>query len=160
MPSAGLTIDDSARLLSHATWLERRLFEVFGSWVQSTPQPGLKLALARHSHHHAWHAELLEPLRPDTRDHAVDQRAPLDKEWRTLVSRMLAAATTTARLERALDVLVGTIACYEQHLAVMRPVRDGPTRRAFGLVLEHERAEVGELESLRRIDAGTSPSGR
>jgi hypothetical protein len=160
MASPGLTIDDTARLLGHATWLERRLFEVFGSWVPSTPEPALKLALARHSRHHAWHAELLEPLRPDTRDHAVDQRAPLDKEWRTLVSRMLAAATTTQRLERGVEVLVGTIACYEQHLAVMRPVRDGPIRRALGLVLEHERAEVGELESLRRIDAGIARSGR
>ena len=160
MASPGLTIDDSARLLSHATWLERRLFEVFGSWVQSTPEPGLKLALARHSRHHAWHARLLEPLRPDTRDHAVDQRAPLNKEWRTLVSRMLAAATTAQRLERAVEVLVGAIACYEQHLAVMRSVRDGPVRQALGRVVEHERAEVGELESLRRIDAGTGPSRR
>ena len=160
MPSAGLTIDDSARLLSHATWLEHRLFEVFGSWVQSTPGPALKLALARHSRHHAWHAELLEPLRPDTRDHAVDQRAPLDKEWRSLVSRMLAAATTAQRLERAVEVLVPTIACYEQHLAVMRPVRDGPVRRALGLVVEHERAEARELESLCRIDAGTVRPGR
>ncbi|MEX2267371.1 MAG: hypothetical protein WEA75_01660 [Acidimicrobiia bacterium] len=158
--SPGLTIDDLARFLSHATWLERRLFEVLGRWVTTTPEPGIKLALGRHSRHHAWHAQLLEPLRPDTRDHHVEQRAPLDKEWRTRVSRMLAAATTSTRLERALDVLVGTIACYEQHLAAMRPVRDGPARRAVGLVRALERAELAELEALRRIDAGTGSIGR
>jgi hypothetical protein len=160
MASPGLTLDDSARFLSHATWLERRLFEVLGSWVPTTPEPAVKLALARHSRRHAWHAQLLEPLRPETRDHDVEQRAPLDKEWRTLVSRMLAAATTSQRLARALDVLGSTITCYEQHLAAMRPVRDGPARRAVGLVLEHDRAELAELESLRRIDAGTASTGR
>ena len=160
MASPGLTIDDSARLLSHATWLERRLFEVLGSWVAPTLEPAVKLAFARHSRHHGWHAQLLEPLRPETRDHDVDQRGPLDMEWRTLISRMLAAATTAQRLDRALEVLGSTISAYDQHLAAMRPVRDGPARRALGLVLEHERVELAELESLRRIDAGTASTGR
>jgi hypothetical protein len=160
MSSAGLTIDDAARFLGHATWLERRLFEVLGSWVTSTPEPAVKLALARHSRHHAWYAELLEPLRPDTRDHDLEAQAPLDAGWRTLVSRMLAASTTRARLERLIEAVGTTIACYEQHLGVMRFVRDAPTRRVLGLVLDAERSELVELEALQRIDAGTAANRR
>jgi len=160
MSTPGLTIDDSARFLGHATWLERRLFEVLGGWVTSAPEPAVKLALARHSRHHAWYAELLEPLRPDTRDHDVDARAPLDAGWRTLVARMLAASTTAQRLDRLIEALVGTIALYEQYVGATRFVRDAPTRRVLGLVLEGERAELVELEALRRIDAGSGANGR
>lgn len=154
MATPGLTLDDTARLLSHATWLERRLFEVLGGWVTDTPQPSIRLALARHSRLHAVHAALLEPLRPDTRDHDVTQRGPLDAGWRTLVSKMLAASNSATRLERLVDVLVGAIACYEQYADAMRPVRDAPTQRALAQVLADERAELGEFDALRRIDAG------
>jgi len=153
--TAGLTIDDTARFLSHATWLERRLFEVLGGWVSDTTDPAIKLALARHSRLHAEHGAVLEPLRPDTRDHDVAQRAPLDARWRTLVSKMLAASTTAARLERLIEVLTGAITCYEQARGAMRAVRDAPVQRALAVVLADEQAEVAELEALRRIDAGT-----
>ena len=154
MATPGLTIDDSARLLDHATWLERRLFEVLGGWVADTPEPSIKLALARHSRLHAAHAALLEPLRPDTRDHDVAQRAPLDAGWRTLMSKVLAASSSATRLERLLEVLVGAIACYEQYTGAMRAVRDAPAQRALVQVLADERAELGEFDALRRIDAG------
>lgn len=160
MSPAGLTIDDTARFLGHATWVERRLFEVLGSWVTSTPEPAVKLALARHSRHHAWYAELLEPLRPDTGDHDLEARAPLDAAWRTHVSRMLAASKTAARLERLVEVIGATIALYEQFLGATRFVRDAPIRRVLGLVLDAERAELAEFETLQRINAGSAPSGR
>jgi hypothetical protein len=153
----GLTIDDSGRLLSHATWLERRLFEVLGGWVSDTPEAAVKLALARHSRLHAAHAEALEPLRPSTRDHDVSQRAPLDASWRTQVSKMLAASTTASRLERLQELLGDAIGVYEQHLAATRPIRDAPVRRALTTVLEDARAELEDLRGLRRIDAGTGP---
>ena len=159
----GLTIDDSARFLSHATWLERRLFEAVGEWVRSTPEPVVKLALARQSRHHGWHAELLEPLRPDTRDHDLEQRAPLDAGWRTLVARLLAASTTPQRLEHLGDVLRQSVKCYEEHIGAMSPVRDWPVRRALLLVLDDERAALAEIEGLgagRGIVAGSATAGR
>jgi hypothetical protein len=156
----GLTIDDSARFLGHVSWVERRLFEVLGGWVLETPEPAVKLAFARHSRHHAWYAELIEPLRPDTRDHDLEARAPLDVGWRSRVNKMLAATTTPQRLVRLLDTLVGTIALYEQYLGATRAVRDAPTRRVLGLVVEAERAELGEFEVLQRIDAGIAANGR
>jgi hypothetical protein len=141
----GLTIDDTARFLSHATWLERRLFEAVGAWVPSTPERAVKLAFARESRRFGWHAELLEPLRPSTRDHDVAERGPLDASWRTLFARMLAATTTAARLERLEDVLGLAIDCYESHLARRRGFRDAPTMRVVQIVLADERAALAEL---------------
>jgi hypothetical protein len=162
--ASGLTLDDAARFLGHATWLERRLFEVVGEWVRSTPEPAVKLALARQSRRHGEHAELLEPLRPDTRDHDLEARAPLDAGWRTLVARLLASSSTAPRLERLAETLRLTVQCYEEHLGALRPVRDGPTHRALLVVLEDERAALSEVEGLRRaprgIDAGAAASGR
>jgi hypothetical protein len=145
VPQPGLTIDDTARFLSHATWLERRLFEAVGAWVPSTPERAVKLAFARESRRFGWHAELLEPLRPSTRDHDVAERGPLDAGWRQLVARMLAATNTAARLERLEDVLGSAIDCYETHLAAMRSFRDGPVLRVVRIVLDDERAALAEL---------------
>jgi len=145
VPQPGLTIDDTARFLSHATWLERRLFETVGAWVPSTPERAVKLAFARESRRFGWHAELLEPLRPSTRDHDVADRGPLDAGWRTLIARMLAGTTTAARLERLQDVLGLAIDCYEAHLAQMRGFRDGPVLRVVQIVLDDERAALAEL---------------
>ena len=145
MPEAGLTIDDTARFLSHATWLERRLFEAVGAWVPSTPERAVKLTFARESRRFGWHAELLEPLRPSTRDHDVAERGPLDAGWRTVVARMLAATTTSARLERLEDVLGSAIDGYEAHLGLMRGFRDGPAMRVLRILLDDERAALAEL---------------
>lgn len=145
MPQPGLTIDDTARFLRHATWLERRLFESVGAWVPSTPERAVKLAFARESRRFGWHAELLEPLRPSTRDHDIAERGPLDAGWRTLVARMLAATDTGARLERLEDVLGSAIDCYEVHVAAMRSFRDGPVLRVVRIVVDDERAALAEL---------------
>jgi hypothetical protein len=161
--TTGLTIDDSARFLGHATWLERRLFEAVGEWVRSTPEPAVKLAFARQSRHHGRHAELLEPVRPETRDHDPEQRAPLDPSWRRLIARLLAAKSTAQRLDHLGEILRLTTRCYEEHLVRMSPVRDGPVRRAVLLVLEDERAALAEVEALRAaagIGAGSAAAGR
>jgi hypothetical protein len=149
VPRPGLTLDDTAQFLGHATWLERKLFAAVGDWVRSTPEPAVKLAFARESRHHGWHAELLEPLRPDTRDHPLDGLGPFDASWRTMTSKMLAANTTAARLERLEGLLVRTVDCYEEHLGALRPVRDAPLERILRLLLDDERADLAEVKLLQ-----------
>ena len=71
------TLDDTARRIARARWLEERCFEVLGGWVASTPEPEVKLVLARQSHHHAWHAELFERVLPVASGlEVVDQPGP------------------------------------------------------------------------------------
>ena len=52
------------------------------------------------------------------------------------------------------------IALHEQYLGACRPVGTPRIRRVLGLVLEGERAELGEFEELQRIDAGLGACGR
>ena len=149
MPHRGLTLDDTAQFLGHATWLERKLFTAVGDWVRSTPEPAAKVAFARESRHHGWHAELLEPLRPDTRDHSLDDRNPFDAAWRGLVTKLVVATSTANRLERLEEVLARTVECYEEHLAALRPVRDAPLERVLRVVLEDSRMDLAEVKLLQ-----------
>jgi sigma54-dependent transcription regulator len=148
--TAGLTIDDLARFLGHAVWLERRLFEVVGGWVRSTEDPAVKLELAREARRHGAHVELLEPLRPNSRDHDTETASPLNPAWRSAVARLLAATTTGARLERLAETLRAAVAGYEDLLPAMQPVRDAGYRRALLAVLDDERAALDELDRLGR----------
>jgi hypothetical protein len=145
----GLSLDDTAQFLGHATWLERKLFSALGDWVKSTTEPAVKLAFARESRHHGWHAELLEPLRPDTRDHPLDDRNPFDATWRGLTTKMVVATTTAHRLERLEELLIRAVDCYDEHLAALRPVRDAPLERVLRLMLEDERADLAEVKVLQ-----------
>jgi hypothetical protein len=145
----GLTLDDTARFLGHATWLERKLFTTIGDWVRSTSEPAVKVAFARESRHHGWHAELLEPMRPDTRDHPLDDRNPFDAGWRSMATRLVVAKTTAARLEGLAELLARTVECYQEHLGALSPVRDAPLERVLRVVLADERADLAEVNLLQ-----------
>ena len=45
-------------------WVERRLFEVLGSWVASEPVPEAQVLFDVYSQQHAWHAELFADRLP------------------------------------------------------------------------------------------------
>ena len=149
MSDAGLTINDTDQFLSHAVWLERRLFEIVGGCVASTSEPVAKLAFARQSRRHGWHAELLEPLRPDTRDHDPAVSAPLDPTWRTDVSRLLAATTTAQRAYHLAALLTRAMAGYEEHLARMLGFRDGSLMRVLWIIIDDEQAALADLAGFR-----------
>lgn len=143
------TIDDTAQAIARAQWLELRCFEILGGWVTSTPEPEVKLLFARQSHHHAWHAELFERVRPvasglDVSDH--DEPHP---RWRGVVAELEALTTTADRLAGAFLVLLPTtLAAYEEWLAVADPVRDAPLRRWLGFVCSDERADLAEARAV------------
>jgi hypothetical protein len=152
----GLTIDESARLLGHLRWLEERLFEVLGGWVRTTADPDTKLLLARHSAHHAWHAELLAKCLPDTRDHdPAALTAPAGAEWATLVDELRALDTDPARVVAVYEVVQpALIRSYEGFLAGASPVRDAAGIRWVGIVLTDERADLVEASGALTAVAG------
>jgi hypothetical protein len=156
--ASGFGIDDAAKFLGHAAWLEGRLFEAVGGWVTSTADPVLKLVYARQSRRFGWHVELIEPIRPRTRDHDADTSSPLDAGWRTLTARLLAATDAEIRVGRLREALALTVACYEEHLAAMRPLRDGPSLRVVGLVLDDDRSQLAEIERSTTPAGGASES--
>lgn len=146
----GLPLDDIARRVGHCRWLEERCFEMLGGWVASTPEPEVKLLFARHSRHHAWHAELLFTCLPDTRDHDPDTlTAPAADGWPPAVDTLRAADDTLSRLSIVSRVLVARLAAeYDSLLDVASPVRDAPLLRWVGVLVGDERARWAESEAL------------
>lgn len=59
-----MTLQELAQVLGVWCWGERRLFEIVGSWVPSTPEPAVKACFAEASLRHAWRAARLEELFP------------------------------------------------------------------------------------------------
>lgn len=158
-PTAGrLTLAQSAELVGRYRWIERRLFELTGSWAPAAPIPAVAVHLDAVSLQHAWHADLWaerlpvldgvdrEALtRPTPGAAAVfdDLGAGEDEGPGSWVDRL-------AGLYRVVvpRLLVG----YERHLARATSPADPPTTRALRLVIrdEVEAWQAGEalLEDL------------
>jgi hypothetical protein len=101
------TLAETARWIGAARWLELRCFELLGGWVVTTPESDVKLAFARQSHHHAWHAELFERVLPSANGFAADGlvTAP-DDAWSALIDALAALSATNDRLVGAYEVLM------------------------------------------------------
>lgn len=152
------TIDDTARAIARARWLELRCFEILGGWVASTAEPEVKLLLARQSHHHAWHAELFERVRPTASGLDVTHYGEPPSPWRALLAELEVLTATTDRLAGAYGVLLpAKLAEYERWLGEADPVRDAPLRRWLGFVLADERADLVEgrtvVDQIQGADA-------
>jgi hypothetical protein len=144
----GMTLDESARRLGALTWAERRLFELLGGWVVTTPEASVKLALAGASRRHGDHALALAVLLPDTRDHDPEALVAPGPEAGEAFAAAASAASSGARLE-ALDA-VGAVhlRALEAFVADAAEVRDGPAIRVVGLVLAEDAASFRDLGVL------------
>lgn len=155
----------SAAAIGHLAWVELRLFELLGGWVQVVPELDVKLAFAKQSYHHAWHAELLQdrlPTVPDADPGSLVQ--PANDGVRTLLDSIAGASTAETTIEKLVGVyrvLVPLkVAAYEGWLAASSPVADGPLRRAIGFVLLDESADLAEGEELLEARFVTDPGAR
>jgi hypothetical protein len=144
------TLEETARWVGAARWVELRCFELLGGWVPTTPEPDVKLAFARQSHHHAWHAELFERVLPAANGFSADGlvTAP-DDAWVALLDDLVALTATSARLVGAYEMLVPTkLGEYERWFDAVDPVRDAPLRRWLGFVIVDEHADLAEGRAL------------
>ena len=132
-----LTLEDSARLAGGHCWLERQLFEVLGGWVDSTPEPAVKLLFDRHSGHHAWRAGQWWDRLPVLAD--VDRVTLVAARPASLPEVVQSMAVTTVTVDRlagayrfALPRLWNR---YARHMAVTNPASDGSTMRTLRMVM-------------------------
>jgi hypothetical protein len=144
------TLEETARRVGAARWLELRCFELLGGWVTTTPEPDVKLAFARQSHHHAWHAELFERVLPSANGFSADGLvAAPDDAWRALLDELATLSATNDRLVGAYELLMpGKLDEYERWYAGVGPVQDAPLRRWLGFVVMDERADLAEGREL------------
>jgi hypothetical protein len=145
-----MTLDESARRLGALVWTERRLFELLGGWVVSTPEPEIKLALARASRRHGDHAITLGELLPDTRDHDPESLVVPPDGSGDAFAAAAAAGTTAERLDAVeASIAPAHLGALEAYLADASPVRDGPAIRVVGAVLTEDAARLGALAGLQ-----------
>jgi hypothetical protein len=156
-PKVALTLTRSAELYGAYRWMERRLFELTGSWAAEAVEPEVRLHLDVVSGQHAWHAELWEARLPmlDGTDREALTR-PGGPVAEPLFGALSEPATTVERLAGLYRVVVPRLlVTYHRHLQRAAPVADAPAVRALRLVRrdEVESWEAGE-HLLQELLAG------
>jgi hypothetical protein len=169
-----LSLHVQARLVGSYQWLERRLFEILGSWVASEPVPEAQLLFDVYSQQHAWHAALfadrlpaLDSIDPDSLVVAPSPEVermlgvlagvvPADAPTAADGSVMARGGTLAVPAGGTLPRLVGTgrvvmarlVTGYALHLRRVSPVADAPMTRCLRLVLRDETEQWQAIEAL------------
>lgn len=151
--SSALSIEEAARRIRSYEWVEMRLFEVLGGWVETTPELDVRMVLVRHCYHHAWHAQLWHDVRPGLAPAApIQPQVVVNEHLQVLIGALGQPIGPEGTLDKLVGVyrvlLPATLAAYEGHLTCTSPLTDGPTVRCLELVLGDERHDVREGESL------------
>ena len=152
---AWLTLHQTAALVGGYRWMESRLFEVVGGWVQTTAQLDTKLLFGRQSRHFAAHAQLWLDRLPTLNEMTPTNLtvAPTD-EVAAFFDRLAlldgTGADSAVRRLVALHrvVLPQMIAAYRDHLDRCSAVADAAVMRSLGLVLADVVADRDEAEQL------------
>ncbi|HUI04510.1 MAG TPA: hypothetical protein VLZ77_13285 [Acidimicrobiales bacterium] len=173
-----VSLHTHARLVGAYQWMERRLFEVLGSWVSSEPVAEARIMFDLYSQQHAWHAELfaerlpaLDQVDPDTLTvppsvevdrvlsalagelPAGDAAAPPDPDGAVFVAPRpgagIPAGGTLLRLVGLGRVVLPRLAAgYGLHLRRASTLSDAPVRRSLRMVLHDEIEQWRALEAL------------
>lgn len=147
------SFEEAARRSGRFRWVEMRLFEVLGAWVATVPEAAAKLVLARHAHHHAWHADLWRERLPRGRE--ADPEGPGPPADDAFV-RFVDAVREPEAPEHTIEKLVGVyrvlvprlVGAYTEHLGGASAIADAPTIRALRFVLQDEREDWRDGEML------------
>ena len=152
---AWLTLHQTAALVGGYRWMESRLFEVVGGWVQTTAQLDAKLLFGRQSRHFAAHAELWLDRLPTLNEMTpTNLTVPPTDEVAAFFDRLAllegTGADSAVRRLVALHrvVLPQMIAAYRDHLDRCSAVADAAVMRSLGLVLADAVADRDEAEQL------------
>ncbi len=135
MPGA-FGIEAMARRVGAYVWVERRLFEVLGTWTPAVPELDVKLRLAVHSAHHAERADRFYARLPELRElPADDVCVPASAAVASLVDAVAGTDDPSTTIEKLVGVyrvlLPHLIAVYSFHLANTATVADEPLARTL-----------------------------
>jgi hypothetical protein len=172
-----VALDVQARVVGSYQWIERRLFEVLGSWVASEPVPDAQVLFDVYSQQHAWHGELfadrlpaLDSVDPATLvvppdrdvermlgvlsgvvhedDRADDGAADSGHVIRGQLDGVPAGGTLPRLVGVGRVVLPRLVSGYTLHLRRLSAVADAPLIRTLRLVLRDEVEQWQTVESL------------
>ncbi|MCU1455556.1 MAG: hypothetical protein JWN46_3702 [Acidimicrobiales bacterium] len=127
----------SARRIGQKVWFERRLFEVFGSWVPLEADMDAKLLFGAHALHLGWRAQVWHERLPELAE--MDRESfvrPASDADVAFTDALGGATSTIERLVAAYRVALPTaIAAAQAHLKRTSAVADGPLQRWIGILL-------------------------
>ncbi len=156
-----LSARQTERQVGHYVWLERRRFEVLGRHAASVAEAEVKVLVATHARHHAWHASLWEDHLP--RRSGPGTRGVVGPRDAGLGACLEAAGhdgqlTTIERLAGAYRVVaVRALATYGRHLERASTASDAALVRTCRLVLADQlddwRQGEAVLQSLLTTEA-------
>lgn len=155
-----LSIGEVDWLVARFVWLERRRFEILGSWVTSVPEFEVAVLLATQARHHAWHASLWEEHLPQRSGYLGRVRPPAGAALAAFLGAVAGPASpadSVVRLAGAFGVLGPRArAAYSGLLARTTTVSDAAIARTCRLVLADQQTDglLGE-EALRALLATT-----
>ncbi len=148
-PGSPLSVEESARLVSGWATVERRLYEVVGSWVPSVGNPAAKIYFDTCSQHHAWRQRLWEERLPGLPAHLVPSCG------RTTCDRSTSSIDALGAVEGDVDRLSGycravlprIVVGYRSWQGRCSGSSDRPVARALGFAL---------MDVLADWESGTS----
>ncbi len=158
--TGGLSIDEVDRLVARYVWLERRRFEILGSWVTSVPEPEIAALLATQARHHAWHASLWVqhlPLRSGYEPPSEPPAGQALSAFLDTVADIASQPDSVARLVSAFRVLgPQAVVSYSVQLGRTTTVSDAAFARTCRLVLADQTTDGLEGEQALRSLLTTS----
>lgn len=138
------TVQETARLAGSYQWVELRLFELMGGWVNSFESLEAKHMVGVQSYHHEFHAELWSRRLPQLSQHgqaATLVAAPSSQVEKWLQPTSWEGTTETEKLVGLYRVLLPQlVGAYHHHNDQTTEVTDGPTIRVLQLCLNDDRA--------------------
>ena len=141
-----------ARSIGHWVWTERRIFECFGGWAGSTPEPAAAVCFGEMSRRHGWHAELLADRLPELA--SVDAESlviPSGPATEAFLASLVddSEPSTVGRLSAAYRVLLPVVITqYGSALATVSEVAEPSLGRWLGIVLRDDLEEWSRGQAL------------
>lgn len=144
-----------ARHAAHVA-LERRLFEVVGAWVPSTPDPGAKLALRAISFHAAWRGELWQAVLPvGWGEEQITEAWPALGPLADVVEGAAQLGPAAERVAVVEGVFLAWLARrYVDERRLLTVAAGGPARRVLDLVVPSVDGDIGAASALGAASAG------
>lgn len=134
-----LTLHETAARLGRVCWLERRVYEVMGGWVASTPEPRAKVLLAEQCYHHAWHGDLWAGSFPSGYGFDLSVATDPGPSLGPVLDHLADLEATVDRLAGLYRVVLPwKIATYRDWLERTNPVSDAALVRWLQFVLSDE----------------------
>lgn len=148
--AASIGIFEQARMVASYGFIEQRLFELLGGWVESESRNEARLFFDVQSQQHAWHAQLFEDRLPALEGLDAEKATAGTLTAVEEVLEQLAAQTETlvrlAGLGRL--VLPRLVTGYTIHTERAAAVADASLVRSLRLVLSDEREAWHSCEEL------------